>query len=300
LRILGAMEMRQLRYFVEIVEAGSFSRAAIALGMAQPSLSRQISLLESEVGQRLLTRNGRGVVTTEAGQCLLVHARTILDIAQRAVNELQDIDESPSGRISIGMPPRVAVGLSAPLVEAFRKRFPRAVITVLEGLSVSMRASLIAGEIDMALLFDPAPSGLLNYETLSRERLLIVGPPGSRFPPKVGIPALASYPMVLPSPPNAIRGLLDTRLKPRGVDLQVLAEVGAVRTVLALVNAGMGCTVLPESALMPGVDDALPRSPVGPPTIWNTLVLATPAARPATRLQRGTAALLRDLDFRKK
>ena len=293
------MEMRQLRYFVAVVEAGSFSRAAAVLHMAQPSLSRQMALLETEVGQRLLARNGRGVEITDAGQSLLVHARSILQIAQRALDELQDIGDSPAGRICIGMPPRVAIGLSAPLIQRFRARYPRAVITVLEGLSVSMRASLIAGELDMALLFDPAPSTLLSYEILSREKLLIVGPPKSQFPTRVSIAALASYPMVLPSPPNAIRGLLDARLKPAGVQLQLLAEVGAVRTVLALVNAGMGCTILPESALTLPADDALARAPIGPPNIWNTLVLATPVTRPATRLQRGTAKLLQALDFRR-
>jgi len=78
----------------------------------------------------------------------------------------------------------------------------------------------------------------------------------------------------------------------------VLAEVGAVRTVLALVAAGVGCTILPESALGTHTDDALPRAPIGPPAIWNALMLATPMARPATRLTRGTAQLLQELDFR--
>jgi LysR family nitrogen assimilation transcriptional regulator len=294
------MELRQLESLVAIADSGSFSRAAIALDLAQPSLSRQIALLEAELGQRLLVRTGRGVAPTPAGEALLVHAREMLDSARRARDELRDMSASPSGRVVVGMPPRVALGLSAPLVQGFRERFPRAVITVLEGLSHSLRESLIAGRLDMALLFDPPPSPQLRFERLMRERLLLVAPPGSRLPPRASLASLAGYPMVLPSAPNAIRGLVDGFLRPRGIELQVLAEVGAVQTVLALVAQGVGCTILPESALAAGTGSArLAQAPIGPPTIWNALVLAVPLARPGTRLTRETQQLLRELDFRR-
>ncbi len=293
------MELRQLQYFVSVVDAGSFSGGAAALNLAQPSLSRQVALLESELGQRLLVRTGRGVTPTDAGQALLAHARAMLDIAQRARDELRDMDESPGGRVVVGMPPRVALGMSAALVQGFRDKFPRAVITVLEGLSASLRESLIGGKLDMALLFDPALSPQLSYEPLIRERLLLVAPASSRLPARVALSTLPNYPMVLPSAPNAIRHLLDSVLAPRGIALHVLAEVGAVRTALELVAKGVGCTILPESALNAKGDEALKRAPVGPPGIWNVLVLATPLARPATRLTRGTAQLLRELDLRR-
>jgi LysR family nitrogen assimilation transcriptional regulator len=292
------MELRQLLHFVTVVDAGSFSRGAVVLDLAQPSLSRQIALLEADLGQRLLVRTGRGVTTTDAGEALLGHARAMLDISRRARDELRDMDESPGGRIVVGMPPRVALGLSAPLIQRFREKFPRAVITVLEGLSVALRESLIAGRLDLALLFDPAASPQLSFQPLMREKLLLVAPPKSKLPARVGLAALASYPMVLPSAPNAIRHLLDSVLGPRHIELRVLAEVGAVRTVLALVATGVGCTILPESALGVTGDEVLPHAPIGPPSIWNVLVLATPMARPATRLTRGTAKLLQELDFR--
>lgn len=292
------MELRQLHYLVSVVEAGSFSAGAVALNLAQPSLSRQVALLEAELGQRLLVRTGRGVQPTEAGQALLTHARAMLDIERRARDELRDMDESPGGRVVVGLPPRVALGMSASLIQRFREQFPRAVITVLEGLSVSLRESLIAGRLDMALLFDPAASPQLSYEPLFREKLMLVAPASSRLPARVGLPALAGYPMVLPSAPNAIRQLLDSALLPRDIHLQVLAEVGAVRTVLDLVAKGVGCTILPESAVSGPGDGALQKAVVGPPSIWNSLVLASPLARPSTRLTRGTAALIRALDFR--
>lgn len=294
------MELRQLESLVAIVEGGSFSRAAVTLNLAQPSLSRQIRLLEQELGQRLLVRTGRGVSLSAAGEAFIVHARSMLDSARRARDAMQDLGDNPGGRITVGMPPRVALGLSVPLVRGFRQRFPRAVITVLEGLSLSLRESLVAGRLDLALLFDPLPSPQLSYEPLMRERLLLVAPPRSRLPARVALTALAGYDMVLPSPPNAIRELLDGVLGPRGITLNILAEVGAVQTVLALVREGVGCTVLPESALaLEHSANALPHAPIGPPAISNKLVLATPLARPGTRLSRETAQLLRTLDFRK-
>ncbi len=294
------MEMRQLESLVAIADGGSFSRAAITLNLAQPSLSRQMALLEKELGQRLLVRTGRGVELSAAGEVFIVHAREMLEMARRGRDAMHELGQEPGGRVTVGMPPRVALGLSVPLVRSFRERFPRAVITVLEGLSLALRESLVAGKLDLALLFDPQPSPQLSYEPLMREQLLLVAPPNSRLPTRVSLASLSNYPMVLPSAPNAIRGLLDNILGPRGVTLNVLAEVGAVQTVLALVAEGAGCTVLPESALAasPGAD-RLPHAPLGPPAIRNTLVLATPLARPGTRLIRETAQLLRSLDFRK-
>jgi LysR family nitrogen assimilation transcriptional regulator len=294
------MELRQLESLVAIADSGSFSRAAVALNLAQPSLSRQIAALEAELGQRLLVRTGRGVAPTAAGAGLLVHARSMLETSRRARDELRDLNANPSGRVVVGLPPRVAMGLSAALVRGFRERFPRAVITVLEGLSLGLRESLIAGRLDLALLFDPLPSPQLKYEPLMRERLLLVAPPGSRLPPRASLASLAGYPMVLPSAPNAIRGLVDRFLAPRAIALNVLAEVGAVQTALTLVARGLGCTILPESALAAAAEaKALPRAAIGPPAIWNALVLAIPIARPGTRLTRETGRLLRELDFRK-
>lgn len=293
------MDLRQLHYFVSIVDAGSFSRAAAALNLAQPSLSRQVALLETDLGQRLLTRTGRGVTATEAGEALLVHARAMLDIAQRARDELRELHASPGGRVVVGLPPRVASRVSAALVQRFRAQFPRAVITVSEGLSLHLREWLVAGRLDLALLFDPPASPQLDYRVLTHDPLVLVAPPRHpKLPARVGLAALSNYPLVLPSAPNAIRSLVDAALRPRRIELQVVAEVGAVQTVLSLVAQGVGCTILPETAVqLADGRPALQCARIGPPVIRNSLVLAVPRARPATRLTRETAQLLCELDF---
>jgi LysR family nitrogen assimilation transcriptional regulator len=294
------MDFKKLQYFVCVADSHSFSRAGATLKLAQPTLSRQIALFEEDLGHRLLVRTGRGVTLTEAGAALLAHARRMLDSAQRARDELHELNRSPPGRVSIGLPPRVALGLSARLVQRFRERFPRAVIAISEGQSPQLREALIGGQLDLAVLFDPPASPQLSYQPLLQEALVLVAPAkGLKLPSRVSLSALARYQMVLPGAPNAIRSLIDALLQPRQIELKVVAEVGAVQTVLSLVAQGIGCTILPEGALTlgsPGL--ALQCSRIGPPAVHINMVLATPRAGPNTRLVRETEDLLKSMDYR--
>jgi len=294
------MDLKQLDYFVAVCESGSFSRAAVHLNLSQPSISRQVALLEQELGQRLLERNGRGVQPTDAGQAMLAHARVMLGVADQARFEIREMKNEPAGKVVVGLPHRVAAGLCVPLVREFRLRFPHAMLSVMEGLSLSLREGLIAGRIDAGLLFDPAPTPLLKYENLLRERLVLVTPSGYRLPAQVGLPALREFAMVLPARPNPIRNLVDAVLLPRKISLNLIAEVGAVHSALSLVERGLACSILPESALLLGAQPPrVCQAPIGPPAMRNQLMLAIPTARPLSRLTMETVMLLRELDFRR-
>ena len=129
------MNLQRLEYFVAIVNAGSVSRASVILDMSQPALSRQLALLEEEVGHRLLTRHGRGVEPTDAGQALMVHALDLFEGVARARADMRELHLSPRGRLTIGLPPRVAHTITSDLVQSFRKTFPDAAIRISEGLS---------------------------------------------------------------------------------------------------------------------------------------------------------------------
>lgn len=293
------MDLKQLQYFVCVADARSFSRAAGLLKLAQPTLSRQIALLEKDLGYRLLTRTGRGVVPSEAGAALLVHARRMLESARLAREELSELQESPRGRVAIGLPPRIALGASATLVARFRESMPRAVVSIFEGQSPQLRESLLEGTLDLALLFDPAPSRQLHYEPILRETLLLVAPAQDRpLPERVSLAALARYPMVLPAAPNAIRSLIDALLRPLSIELNVVAEVGAVQTVLSLVARGIGCTILPEGAMSLGSGSLeLQTALIGPPTIHTSMVLASPVAGPSSRVVHESVRLLKSIDY---
>jgi LysR family nitrogen assimilation transcriptional regulator len=146
------MDLKQIEYFVRVAELGSFTRASTALSIAQPALSRQIRLLEVELRQTLLVRNGRGAAPTEAGKLLLEHGRGILHQVQRAREELGRVRGSLAGRVAIGLPSSLARMVTVPLTRAFRQQMPDAALSIREGLSVAMHESLLAGRLDIAVL----------------------------------------------------------------------------------------------------------------------------------------------------
>lgn len=296
---LFTMDLRRLEYFLQVVESASFSRAAIAMRMAQSTLSRQVAELEQEIGRPLLIRTGRGVAPTEAGHVLLAHARSILASARQAHQELEDLSSSPRGQVTIGMPPLIALKYASRLAKQFRAHFPLAMLTITEGLSLHLRDWLCEGRLDLAILFDPQPSSQLEFELLGGEPLVLVAPPNAKpLPESIALPAIAGYPLILPSPPNAVRHLLNETLRPLGVALNVSTEVGAVPTMLAMVAGGAGYTILPESALhLAGLTEGLrlKSAPLGPPGISNQRMLALHKSRPITRLARETAGFARQL-----
>lgn len=291
------MDLARLQYFAAVAEAGSFSRAAAALHLTQPSLSRQVRLLETELGQRLLDRHGRGVVPTEAGTALLAHARTIFEFAQRARSDMAERQRNPRGRLTVGLPPRIAQVITADLVEQFRERYPEAAITVIEDLSLRLREGLIAARMDMAIIFDPAPSPQFSQETLLREPLVLV----SQRPlsERVRLSEVLDHRLVMPSAPNALRRLLDENARPRGLEVKLVAEVDSVQTVLLLVARGVADSIVPASAVrQSGQNARLNVATIQAPALRNKMVLAVPSARPTTRLSQFGAELLRALVLR--
>ena len=170
------MELKQLEYLVRVAELGSFTRAAQALGIARPALSRQGRLLEVELRQNLLDRNGRGATPTEAGQLLLEHGRGILHQVERAREELGRVRTGLSGRVALGMPPSVARVLTVPLTRAFRQRLPEAQLSISEGLSTAMQENLLNGRLDIAVLYNPSAMPGVEHQPLPSEELPLVHP----------------------------------------------------------------------------------------------------------------------------
>lgn len=288
------MDMTRLQYFSAVAEAGSFSRAAAALNMSQPALSRQVLLLEEELGQRLLERTGRGAELTDSGRALMQHARGIFDLFERARADMAERQHSPRGRLTVGLPPRVALVLTADLVQSFLHRFPDASITVEENLSIRLREGLVAGRIDLAVLFDPPHSPQVQLEPLVREAMVLIST--QPLPATMNLSAVARRSLVMPSGPHALRQLLEAYTRPRGMSLNLVAEVDSVQTVLSLVARGVADAVVPESAVRAWIyPQTLHMSTLVSPAIRNRLVLGVPKARPSTQLTRFARQLLKDL-----
>jgi LysR family nitrogen assimilation transcriptional regulator len=292
------VELRQLANFIQVVETGSFVRAAALTNLSQPTLSREIASLEEEFGERLLIRTGRGVLPTEAGLALVAHARAMLELADRTREAMYELHASPRGKLTIGLPPSIARDLASPLVIRFIELFPEATLSIVEGPTVNLREWLIAGRIDVALLFDPPASPQLDYQVLKHEDLVMIIPSSySDVPASIGIRDLQKFPLLLPAPSNAIRDLVDTSTRAIGVRLVPIAEVNGASILKSLVEGGTGCAILPRSLAVTTASARIRIVEIGWPPITNTLVLAQPKARPTTRLIRAGVALLHELGY---
>jgi len=293
------MDLKQLEYFVRVAELGSFTRAAIALDIAQPALSRQVRLLEVELRQTLLTRNGRGALPTEAGKLLLAHGRGILHQVERAKEELGRVRGSLAGRVAVGLPTSVARMLTVPLTRAFRQQMPDATISISEGLSVAMQDSLVNGRLDIAVLYNAQSSTEIETAPLLDEDLLLVQmrPPGLLEDPAPGPIALrevAQLPLVIPSRPNAIRMQVESEMANIGCRPKIALEIDGVSAILDLVADGTGCAVLSRNAVAHSVrPSAFLVRAIFDPVLRTKLSLATSSLRPTTLTQQATLALIR-------
>ena len=293
------MDLKQLEYFVRVAELGSFTRASIALDIAQPALSRQVRLLEVELRQNLLVRNGRGAAPTEAGKLLLEHARGILHQVERAREELGRVRGALAGRVAIGLPPSLARVLTVPLTRAFRQQMPDAQLSISEGLSVTMQEWLVNGRLDIAVLYNAQPATGIEATPLVDEDLMLVQPrppglPEDPPPPPITLQEVARLPLVIPSRPNAIRMHVEAEMAAIGCRPTIALEIDGVSAILDLVADGTGNAILSRNAVASSIKpSAFTVRAIGQPPLRTRLSLATSSARPATLTQQATMELVR-------
>ena len=291
------MDLKQLEYFVRVAELGSFTRAAMALDVAQPALSRQVRLLEVELRQNLLTRNGRGASPTEAGKMLLEHGRGILHQVARAKEELGRVRGALAGRVAVGLPPSVAKKMAVPLVREFRRTMPDASLSISEGLSAAMHESLTTGRLDIALLYNAVPSPGIELAPLVDEPLYLVqrqdGKASTRKPKPVALKDLGAVALVIPSRPNAIRMQVESALAAIGLRPNVALEIDGVAAILDLVQDGAGSAILTRNAVATSATpDAFVSHPITTPPLRSKLMSAMSSQRPATLTQKAVLQLI--------
>jgi LysR family transcriptional regulator, nitrogen assimilation regulatory protein len=295
------MDLKQLASFVHVADLGSFTRAAGVLGVAQPALSRQVRALEVTLRQTLFERNGRGVVLTEPGKLLLAHGRGILQQVQRARQALEGGRGAPAGSLSLGLPPSISRTLTAPLVEAFRARFPGAALTIMEGLSTTTLEWLGQGRIDCALVYNASPSAALDLDPVLDEALFLVSARtgAGLIGRAVRLEQVATRQLVIPSRPHAIRMRLETVLAEAGLKPHVELEIESVPAILDLVVRHPLHAVLSLNAIVGSArEQQLAARPIhrsaGRP-LTTSLWMATSAQRPRGALLEQAAPLLREL-----
>ena len=293
------MDLKQLDYFIHVADARSFSRAAQLLSVAQPALSRQIRALEVELRQALFLRNGRGVTLTPPGARLLAHARGILQQVARVRAELDESRNAPVGRVALGVPPSVSRVLSGLLVAEFRSRFPRADISIAEGLTVHILEWLAMGRVDLGIVYNPPASPAVELQPFVEQQLYLIGRGGRRPGDRaasVELRQLPKYPLIIPSRPHTIRMLVDSRLSALGLKATVELEIDGIRAILDLVQRGHGHAVLPKHALIEaGANTKLSARPIVHPALRSVMAVATSAQRPLTRMAQETIRLLQSI-----
>ncbi len=292
------MDLKQLEYFVRVADLGSFTRAAAALDIAQPALSRQVRQLEVELRQTLLVRNGRGATPTEAGKLLLEHSRGILHQVQRAREEMGRVRGALAGRVAIGLPTSLARVLTVPLTRRFRKQMPDASISISEGLSTTLQNGLITGRLDVVVLYNAQSAEEIDLSPLTEEALVLVTtrPPGLAEDPPPGpitLKALAALPLVIPSRPNAIRMHVESVMASINCRPNIALEIDGVPAILDLVADGAGNAILSRNAVANSVKpSAFAVRAIAEPPLRTRLSIATSALRPTTLTQKATIALL--------
>jgi LysR family nitrogen assimilation transcriptional regulator len=255
------MDVRQLRYFVSIVEYGSLGKAAERLYVAQPSLSQQIAKLENDLGVALLVRSPQGVKPTAAGQSLYRHARLVLRQMDQLRQEVREGASGESGTVAVGFPTTMASVLAVPVFDRVRSRYPGIRLQFFESMSGYLNELLANGRLDLAILFRESNTTGITAMPLFDEALYLLGEPGSAVPERARtckLADLAGVPLVAPSVSNGLRILLERMFSREGVLLNIIADIDSLPTLLSIAHGGTACTILPASAL------AL-RAPAGRP-----------------------------------
>jgi LysR family nitrogen assimilation transcriptional regulator len=242
------MDLRQLRYFVGAIQAGSLSRAAAELHVAQSAISQHLANLESELRTRLLERGPSGVSLTPAGQVLYAHAQSILRHVEVAKQDTLSVDKGLRGDVSVGLPFILSPILSYRLFISMRARHPNVRLKLVDGVSSHLRELVQNGRLDMAVLFIDEPTkGLRIVRPLLVEELFYIS--GDRRQQPISFAEALAGPLLLPSKGSGIMRVIDAELARRGLSVEPLGEIDSMSTLKQAAVSGIGATVLPWSAL---------------------------------------------------
>ncbi|HYG06229.1 MAG TPA: LysR substrate-binding domain-containing protein [Stenotrophomonas sp.] len=260
--------LRHLRYFVTVVDAGSISRAAATIHVAQPALSRQMFELEDVMGIDLLHRTARGVRPTAMGECLYREAQRILRQVDELPARIRGASGVIEGVVTIGMSSTLASYLAGQLMEACAAAFPQLKLRIVTNDSLQLKARVDANQIDLAIVFEDQPAPEYSSRALFRQRLYFVSrtPLSAGFGQIITLQKTAELPTVMPTLPNVLRILLDRVYQEAGLVPNVVGEADVFASLMGAVASGMGDAVLPigDLAMSPGYSNLIVRQ-IAPP-----------------------------------
>ncbi|MET0373191.1 MAG: LysR family transcriptional regulator [Rhizorhabdus sp.] len=245
------MDMKRLGYFAQVAELGSLLRTSERLGITQPSLSRQVRLLEEELGVTLFRRGARGMALTEAGEVLYRRIAGPLREIGHALYEVRALPTETGGNVVLGMPPTMVQLLAGTVARRVARSAPNISLRIVDSYSGHLLKWMNAGELDAAILYGPTPAGM-NAAKLVEDELLLVGPAKSPLAHEgvIDFKRLADLPLILPSPSHGLRILVETAAERARTKLSVHTQADSYHLMKELVESGLGYTLLPHCAFV--------------------------------------------------
>lgn len=252
------MELRQLRYFVRIIETGSMGSAAQDLDIGVSALSQQMSRLENELAIRLLQLTSRGVTPTNAGLAFYSQAQLALRHADDAI--LAAREARLSGHVSVGMAPSTASILGIPFIHAMQENYADVRLHVVESLSGNLERMINTRQIDLAVVFQKDKILRWSARPILEEQLFLIGShallaalPDNPITPE----QLAGIPLIMPSQGHGLRGRLDAVCQEHALNVEIVAEIDGLALLMRAVRDGLGATLQPGAAISHLDNDAL-------------------------------------------
>jgi DNA-binding transcriptional LysR family regulator len=280
------VDRRQLEYFLAVAAHGSFTSAAAALRVAQPSLSHAIKAVEREVGALLFHRLSRGVTLTAAGEALVRPAQQVLRDFAAARASVQMVSDLTAGRLDIVAQTTLAVHPLAGLVGAFRKTYPAVSIGIEDPEHAAAVAEMIrTGRAELGLTDFSVPVGDLQSHELPDQQVLVVLPPDADIRTDASLPVaqVVEFDLIVTPPGTASRSLLESALAAAGVPLRIAIETPHRAAIVPLVLAGAGVTLLPRSMAEDAARQGARIAAIDPPLVRRVQLLWRDPLSPAGR-----------------
>ncbi|MBA8961667.1 LysR family transcriptional regulator [Rhodococcus opacus] len=242
------MDLRQMEYFLAVVDHGGVNRAAVALRVAQPSLSQAVRKLEKDLGSELFHRVGRGLVLAPAGEALIGPARMILREAEAAENAVRSVGQGRSGRIDIAALSDISTDPLSVWAAGFRAKFPEVRFRIEERDEAADLVQLVrSGACEVGFSAMPIAGEELVSEELVDQKFVLVCPPGTEsfWPDPTPVESLSGVPFVMGEHGTATREYIENSLREHGVEPRIVVEVPQRGAVLPMVLSGAGAAIIP-------------------------------------------------------
>ena len=255
------MDIRQLKYFMAIVEEGQISRAARRLHMAQPPLSLQLKMLEEELGVQLIERNTKSLRLTEAGHALYQRAEQIIGLVDTTAKEISEFDKGLRGTLGIGSPPGIGHLYMPPRIAEFHEHYPEVNFRWREGNTYRVLELLDAHVIEVGIVRLPIDDNTYEWTPLMTEPWVGVTRrlPDQLLPPTITLPELAREPLLMMQRQQGIfsHDMVWDELRAANIEPTVFCESDNVMALLMLVELGLGAAIVPRSAALLKPSDSL-------------------------------------------